>query len=173
MQKIYLLLTVPLLVFGCSPTPPDYPTHDIGYINPENTEDATEVFKPCDSTESIIQYYNTNTIDDAPAYYEGGPKAIRKYILENYPQLNLHQDSGMLTIRFVINCQGQTGYFEVFENDLDFQPTSLNAHTREQLLKITRELNAWKANFHQGSYRDSYMYLIYRIENGKITEILP
>ena len=122
---------------------------------------------------TVLQYYNHNSPGDRPASYKGGPKAIKKYIKENYPALDLNNDSGMLTIRFIINCQGKTGDFEMFENDLDFKPTSFNPVTRGKLLDITRELKDWQANYMGGSYRDSFMYITYRLENGKITEILP
>ena len=159
---------------ACQPQADPYPTSNVGYISPENRIDPDPEFEICGTESDIIQYYNRNKPEDEPAGYRGGPRAIKQYIRKHYPSLKLHHDdSGMLTVRFIINCEGQTGYFELFENDLDFQPTHFNPETRHQLLKISRELKNWRANYMDGTYRDSFMYITYRLENGKITEILP
>ncbi|MGB0177485.1 MAG: hypothetical protein ACPF9D_09985 [Owenweeksia sp.] len=173
MQKLYVPLILMSLVVACQPGQPSYPVKDIGFIYPENIIDPDAEFRICGTEEDILQYYNHNAPGDKPAGYIGGPKAIKKYLKDHYPGLDLHHDSGMLTIRFIINCEGKTGHFEMFENDLDFKPTSFHPKTCEQLLEITRELRNWRANQMEGSYRDSFMYITYRIENGKITEILP
>ena len=172
MQKIYpLILTVFLL--GCQPERKSYPTHDVGYIDPQKALHPSPDFKICGLEKDILQYYNHNQPGDKPAGYTGGPKAIKKHIRTYYPELDLGRESGMFTVRFIINCEGKTGRFEIFENNLDYVPSPFNPKTREQLLKLTRELEDWRANYMDGDYRDSFVYITYRIENGKITEILP
>tara|TARA_R110002072_G_scaffold152494_12_gene302211 strand:+ start:4334 stop:4669 length:336 start_codon:yes stop_codon:yes gene_type:complete len=103
----------------------------------------------------------------------GGPKAIKKLIEKDYPNLDLKGESGMLTIRFLINCNAEIVRFEILENDLNYQKKKFDPEVKQQLFDITKNLKNWRANYLAGEYRDCAMYLTYKLKNGEIIAILP
>ncbi|AWX44734.1 hypothetical protein HME9304_01737 [Flagellimonas maritima] len=139
--------------------------HDIGYIDPSKAR-LNKGFHVCNKSR-IFQYYNPEK-----ATYSKGKNGLRRFILENYKNKN-YNDSGYLTIRFVINCKGKAGRYIIHENDLNLMPKHFDPDLVEQIFELTSKLEKWNPNFIFEEYRDSYMYLSYRIENGEITEILP
>ncbi|WP_026754097.1 hypothetical protein [Sediminibacter sp. Hel_I_10] len=142
--------------------PFEYAAH---YINPD-TALLNDGFKVCDDT-YIAQYYNT------PASpYPNGKNGFRTYINSNYENRN-YSDSGYLNIRFIINCEGDTGRFVIHENNLDLEPKTFNKDLVDQLFKLTSELKDWKPTILREDPKDAYMYVSYRIEHGEIVEIIP
>lgn len=140
-------------------------TTDAHYIDPAKAL-LNEGFKVCDE-DYILQYYNPER-----ATYSEGKNGLRNFILSNYKNKN-YTDSGYLNIRFVINCKGEAGRYIIHENDLNLEPKSFTKELKDQLFELTTQLKKWNPNFTRDAYRDSYMYISYRIENGNITEILP
>ena len=140
----------------------EYSAH---YIDPEISL-LNEGFVVCDEN-FILQYYNPER-----ATYSKGKNGLRKFILASFKNNNF-TDSGYLNIRFIINCKGEAGRYLIHENDLDLKPKKFNPEIVEQLFKLTTQLKKWNPNFTHDEYRDSYMYISYRIENGEITEIIP
>lgn len=140
-------------------------TQSAEYINPDEAK-FSEGFKTCDE-KYIIQYYNPER-----ATYSEGKNGLRKFIMSNYENRN-YIDSGYLNIRFVINCKGEAGRYIIHENDLNLKPKKFNKDLVHQLFELTTQLKKWNPNFTHDEFRDSYMYLSYRIENGNITEIIP
>lgn len=140
-------------------------SHSADYIDPSKAL-LNDNFNVCDE-DNIYQYYNPER-----ATYSKGKYGIRKHIMSNYKNKN-YSDSGYLNFRFVINCKGETGRYVIHENNLNLEPTTFNEDLKNQLFKLTSELKKWNPNFSHQKFRDSYMYISYRIENGKITEILP
>ena len=139
--------------------------NSVEYINPE-TALGHKDFKTCND-DIIFNYYNPQS-----ASYSEGKNNLRNFILSNYNSDN-YSDSGYLNILFVINCKGEAGRYKVYENNLDLEPQKFNSQLKTELLNLTMKLKKWNPNFIRGEYVDSSMYISYRIENGKITEILP
>lgn len=152
---------------------PDYP-YRIGFIPKHKAILINPDFKVCNKN-YIIDYYNRSGrhTDDLPAAYIGGPKAIKKLIEKDYPNLDLKGESGMLTIRFLINCNAEIVRFEILENDLNYQKKKFDPEVKQQLFDITKNLKNWRANYLAGEYRDCAMYLTYKLKNGEIIAILP
>ena len=140
-------------------------THKVGYIDPAKAL-LNHGFKVCDENK-IYQYYNPKA-----ATFSKGKNGLRKIITQHY-QNSGYTDSGYLTIRFVINCEGEAGRYIIHENDLDLNPTKLDPQMVEHLFELTSQLKKWNPNIIKGEPKDSYMFITYRIENGKIVEILP
>lgn len=168
----YLLASFILLGVGI-PLYPDYP-YRIGFIPKHSAINLNPNFKICNEG-FVVDYYNRSNSDlnGEPAGYIGGPKAIKKLIEKEYPNLNLKGESGMLTIRFLINCKAEIGRFEIFEDDLNYQEKKFDLEVKEQLFTITKNLKNWKANLLAGEFRDCAMYLTYKLKNGEIIAILP
>lgn len=139
--------------------------HSADYINPEKAL-LNDGFEVCNEN-FILQYYNPER-----ATYSEGKNGLRKFILSNYNSKN-YTDSGYLNFRFIINCKGLAGRYVIHENNLNLEPKVFNEDLKNQLFQLTSQLKKWNPNFTHNEFRDSYMYISYRIENGKITEILP
>lgn len=86
----------------------------------------------------IIQYYNFSTS------YKGGGKAIKEFILNHYVYKPAYKlISGFITIRFVINCKGETGRFRVSHLDSDYKNVLINKDLVAQMLRLCKSLNHW------------------------------
>lgn len=142
----------------------------VAYIDPTNRLDVNNDFSPCDSPNKIYDYYN----GDPDGGYPGGKKALWEAL---EPQLNpplLANTSGYLTFRFVINCEGQTGWFITEEADLDFQQTEFPSELKEYLLQLIQNLpTAWRACEIRGEPVDTYAYLTFKFQDGELIELLP
>ncbi len=144
--------------------------HRIAYIDPETSLLTQESFSPCDENPAeYFDYYN-----GTPAAHFKGKKGGLWALLHEYikPEL-LEGESGYLSVRFLVNCQGETGYFTTEMSDLDYQEYTFPESLTQHLVAFTSSLKSWQATHIQGEARDSYAYIIYKIVDGKITEILP
>lgn len=106
------------------------------------------------------------------AVFEISKKHFRKTILSEYKNEN-YTDSGYLNFRFLINCEGNAGRFEIIEMNLDLEEIHLNDALVNQFLKLTSNPKHKKIFTYKDTPRDYYMYISYRIEHGEIIEILP
>lgn len=170
MKQLLIGVTILLISFA-SEFPNEYP-YRIGHIPEDDAIIVDSLFKVCNE-DRIIDYYNVSQGGDQAAGYIGGVKAILKHIETDYPNLDLKNESGMLTIRFIINCNGQIGRFQIIENDLDFTPKKFDPLVVDQLFEITQNLDQWRPNHILGDHFDSTMYLTYRLKNGEIIDLLP
>jgi hypothetical protein len=116
----------------------------------------------------VFQYYNTGS------YYKDHKKEIAQHFTSRYvrPVDTLHQ-TGYLTIRFIINCKGETGRFRMYELDSNYQPFHFNEKIGEQLMKLAKQLNGWQPALYKEKIYDSYQYITFRIRNGNIISITP
>ena len=116
----------------------------------------------------VLQYYNTN------AYYKDHKKEITKHLLDNFKTHDSFQDqNGFLTIRFIINCNGNTGRFRIFEIDSNYQPIHFKDTLSQQLLRLVKQVKGWQPAVYKEKVYDSYQYITFRIRNGKIISISP
>lgn len=125
-------------------------------------------FQLCGSEKLVQQYFYFGQ----GLQYEGEKTALRKRFKEAYLPVETAQ-SGWVRIRFIVNCQGQTGRFRMIGSDLDYQEQIFDKRIIDQLLKITQSLEGWAVLSKSGKPRDYYQYLIFKINNGDITDILP
>ncbi|MFD0964511.1 hypothetical protein [Pseudofulvibacter geojedonensis] len=144
-----------------------YPYH-IGHINPE-TALLNKKHKLCGGEKPQITMYYSGAGLNA---YKYNKKRFRETILSQYK--NTYADSGYVNFRFLVNCEGKAGWFEIIEMDLNLELTDLDDNMVNQLLHLTAETE-WNFFFDQDGKTplNYYMYISYRIENGKITEIIP
>ncbi len=143
-----------------------YP-HKIGYINPENTLNATG-FTICDD-KKMLGYYSSA----APYIYRDNKLVFKQKIIDNYKN-NEYQDTGYLNLRFLINCEGKVGHVEVNEFDIDLIRSDLTDELVDQLIKLALKEDNWEIrNKHYDTPQNHYMYLLFKLENGNVTEILP
>lgn len=137
----------------------------VGSIEPDPSLDES-TFTVCDE-KWIFEYYNFQK----GFQFEGEKSALIQYFKSNYKvQAN---DTGYFTVRFVVNCKGETGRFRMEAMNFSYQPIEMREATTSQLLKLCMELKGWGIGVYQEKERDYYQYLTFKLEDGQITEILP
>ena len=125
-------------------------------------------FKRCLDEKYSFQYYN----DSKGFQYKSEKREIEKEI----QTLNLPENkeaNGYITIRFVVNCEGKSGMFRMQQIDNEYKEYTFNKKLSDQLLNFTKKLNGWIPKEIEEKKVDYYQYLTYKIENGKVSEILP
>ena len=167
-MKKHIPLLLSILIAGCI----DQGHHqDVGDIPFDRAMDDPN-FNLCGGESSIKQYYVRGS-DNEPAGYKGKKRALEEAITEQYVFPVSESESGYVTIRFVVNCRGQSGRFRVEKMDFNYQPKNFNPELVQQLLDITRNLNGWIPVSREGKTYDFYQYLTFKIRNGQIEKILP
>lgn len=127
---------------------------------------ADSTFKLC-GDQQCLPYYSSNL------KYTGGFWEIKNQFKE-VKFTELVNNSGIVTIQFLVNCNNEVGKYSTQSCDLDYLPNEVNPIIVEKLLFLTKELKNWKAgNDGAGNLINSHTFLSFRIENGVITEILP
>jgi hypothetical protein len=104
--------------------------------------------------------------------YSGTKKQFREAVNSEF-NTNNYTDSGYLNFRFLVNCEGNPGWFEIIQMNLDLEESSLNQEMVNELFKFTANPNHWNSITYDEIAHNYYMYISYRIENGKVTEIIP
>lgn len=167
-MKRSLSITLLLAVLeSCTPKanqPPSYPLQ----VGDLPVDSSSAAFKIC-NTEKIFQYYNFGQ----GLQYEGEKIEINKYFAERF-QSSGDEDTGYLTIRFVVNCEGATGNFRLESMSEQYEPKEFSRPLCDQLLSLTKEMRGWKiARDEGGNPYDYYQYLTFKLKQGQLIEILP
>jgi hypothetical protein len=168
-----LVIIIVALVVGCTPEKqrdreimPIY-QNTIGDIAFDKSKDDPQ-FIICHPYWTSPQYYQDKF------QYEGELSAIKEEFAKMYDLTSLRGQDGFITIRFVVNCKGQTGRFRIYEVNKELKEFSFDVRISESLLNIAKHLSKWKIQKAQdGTPMDYYQYLTFKIENGQIKEITP
>lgn len=136
----------------------------------QNDELDNVNFKVCNGDEQIFQYFN---LGKGPVYSKEKSSILNTF-KTTYKPLNDKTQNGFIRIRFIINCEGKAGRFRVLESDYNYQKFTFNKKITNQLLTLTKKIENWEIHYSKNEIAlDYYMYLIFKITNGKLTEILP
>ena len=126
-------------------------------------------FTICDSA-SVAQYYSF--FDGLQ--YEGEKTVVVDHFLSQYNPDPYRTESGFLSIRFLVNCQGVAGRYRVYSQvDEHLNPKQFSTALSEELMRLTKALDGWLVASYEGEPWDYYQYLTFKLEEGKITEITP
>jgi hypothetical protein len=143
-------------------------TRHVGDI-PLNPELDTAYFSPCHE-DLILQYYYFGK----GIQYEGEKAALVAFVRNEFSANSIDKDNGYVTVRFIVNCKGESGRFRVIELDNNYDITTHSEVIVNQITDIVRRLDGWKAGTLDGSKAyDYYQYLTFKISNGQITDIMP
>ncbi len=126
-------------------------------------------FKLC-FPQYIFQYFND---DNELEKFKGEKLRLDKIFFDQYKNQNIKNQSGLIRIRFVVNCKGEADRFRLLEMDQNYNPFTFDKKISEQLLSITKKIEDWHPKSIEGHSVDYYQYLIFKIENGNLIEILP
>lgn len=172
MKHLFLLLCIWSTFFACSQ---NHQNEAVAYRWVEDipfdsrTDDSS--FQLCHDERAVFQYFNLSN----GMLYKGEKKALIDEILRKYKKVTV-DDSGWVRIRFVVNCKGETGRFRLISSDFSYQEKEFDTRITNQLLSITRSLKGWlpqtNDDFEQEAV-DYYQYLIFKIQKGELTEIMP
>lgn len=117
-----------------------------------------------------FQYFNYgNELEK----FKGEKSALDNLFFDQFENQNLKNQSGLVRIRFVVNCKGEADRFRILEMDQKYNPFTFDKKISEQLLAITKKIEGWHPKSPEGHSVDYYQYLIFKIENGNLIEILP
>jgi hypothetical protein len=141
----------------------------VGYIDPADDLFPDTSFALCDAHDQIVDYYN----GDPDAGYAKGKRALLKELEKGLDPAMLGNASGYLTFRFVINCNGEAGWFVTEQCNLDFVSTTFDQQTVQHLGGLVSSLSDWQPTTVRGEVRDSYFYLTFKMRDGKLVHILP
>lgn len=141
----------------------------VAYIDPDEVLDRYAYFSPCGDPDRIYDYYN-GRVD---AGFKGGKRSLERALEGKLDAGILFGESGYLTLRFVINCEGRVGWFKVEEADLNYQLTSFRRETIQHVFDVIQDLSPWQPGIINGEVADTYAYITLKLNNGNLVEILP
>ena len=130
---------------------------------PISNEVESEDFSPCHD-HPIYQHYQINTD------YVGGNRAIKEKLKHDFP-LTGFSESGLLTIRFVVNCQGETGLYRSKMIDTTLQDIDLSAKDLTQIYNNISALDKWQPGTVRDQPEDSYYQISFKLINGELIDI--
>lgn len=138
--------------------------HDLGYI-PHDTRYDHPDYIVCDSTK-------INSGRNSVQYAEG-TKKLREDILVNYSYNPAYAAfSGYIVIRFLVNCEGNTGRYRAQALNLDFTSADAPDGLLEQSIALLKSLDQWVKSSKQGKQAEYAKYINLKMENGHIQHIL-
>lgn len=127
--------------------------------------DKTEL-NLCDG-DQIGQYYMFSTD------YKGGKRAIKNkllpIILKN--RISFGTKSGNITIRFIVNCNGEIGLFRTKTINKNLKKTDFDSNNTEYLISLVKQLDNWHIETKNDKKYDSYYFINFKISNGLVTDI--
>ena len=141
--------------------------HYIGYLDPETTI-SSKGFEVCGQGKISATHHGAEGLGYKPNKWGFKKRIENKYDKKNYT------DSGYVFFRFIVNCNGLSGRFEIIQTNLEMEEVTLNPEMVEQLYELTKDGENWNAPKNNISEPiNYYTYVFYKIQNGEITEILP
>jgi hypothetical protein len=165
----YKLFFFLILLASCGQKPENQNSYlsDVGKILPDMLLLDYPNFKPCHD-DWVLFYYQT---DDAHLYKGEKPAILAAFKDLDLPKIS--QNSGYITIRFLVNCKGETGRFRTEQLDFDYKLKIFEGDIVLKILSKTKALDGWLPSTANGYKCDYYNYLTFKIIDNQIAEILP
>ena len=144
----------------------------VAYIDPDSTliPDLQD-WALCRDESLIADYYNP-TPDIG---YPGGHYTLNRDLIPKLDLAPFTSESGYLTIRFVVNCEGEVGRFTTDEADLNFKPKKFPAAAVKEVALAIQMLKGWNTGRVRSDepLADFYTYITLKFEDGKLIDLLP
>ena len=167
----YFLLVIILAFTAC-----DDPPKTSVYADPNLKVQVGDIDP---NTELDGDFQNCN-IGRLPQYYAYNDKPFAKeklhferYINASYQAPDNSKESGLLRIRFTVNCHGKSGRFRLLSMNENYEEMSFSDGIVDQLLALTKDYKEWRVLSYNGMESDYYFYVTFKIKNGQIREVLP
>jgi hypothetical protein len=167
-MKQHNILLLVIFLLGCSIESSD--SEYLRWVGDAefNPEIDREAFQLCGGENQVKQYFNFSE----GLQYQGEKSALIQFFMEKYRPVESEQ-SGWIRIRFIVNCKGETGRFRMISSDENYVPQKFDPAITTQLMALTQSLEGWKLLPTAEEPEDYYQYLVFKIQNGTITEIMP
>jgi len=166
MVRTFLIIFITFIFYYkvFSQAPPNYPAQ-VGDIAFDAKLDDP-AFKVCDDR-NVQQYYSFGK----GFQYNGDKPQLKREVLKQWKKLS--DVNAMITIRFIVNCEGKSGRFRIQSMDDSYQLIVLSEKVNSQLIQLTRSLSGWIIGTNRERSFDYYQYLTFRVNNGNLIEITP
>jgi hypothetical protein len=139
---------------------------DVGAIPYDPAVDSQR-FCLCNAS-NIAQYYQATPV------YRTGPEAMKARLRSLIGDLRAFGPaSGIVTVRFLINCHGAPGRFRVSQVNEQYLPCAFPPALVARIKGAVQQLLYWKPGTARGKVYDSYYFLSFRLKQGRITQIFP
>lgn len=129
----------------------------------KNSEINTSNFKMCWDNRPK-EYYNF----DPEISYTHGNNALLKRLIKDTPTT---KGNGFITIHFAINCERKVGRFGLEQMDTKYQSASYDPKLIKHLITKISKIIEW--NLPEKIQTDTHRFLMFKVTNGKITEVWP
>jgi hypothetical protein len=88
------------------------------------------------------------------------------------PILGAKKQSGWITIRFTVNCNGEKGRYKLYQMDETYKNFSFNTQLIKQIFDAFMKLpNQWTIKNIHNMNVDAGYHLVFKIKNGKLVEV--
>ncbi len=172
-MKNYVLPIALTFLFSCDPGEKKIETNTkkievskhIGLIEYDPLVDTLS-FDVCDEN-LVYPYFHHKDL----SFKGEKPAMVNKYKMLFEPTGK--PGSGYITIRFIVNCNGETGRFRVIQMDKNYHLKSFSKKLVSQLLEVTKSLQGWDVLYEDGRSYDYVRYVTFKIHEGKIMDIMP
>lgn len=129
----------------------------------KNPENNSSNFKMCWDRRPN-EYYNF----EPDISYAHGNNALLKRLIKDAPST---KGNGFITIHFAINCEGKVGRFGLEQMDTEYKSASYNPELIKHLIHEISKITEW--NLPEKIQTDTHRFFMFKVTNGKITEVWP
>jgi len=105
--------------------------------------------------------------------YNGEKRALAETFYEYYSYPKTQGQTGYITIRFIINCEGKTGRYRLSEMDINLKEKKFDKNITKQFMNITKKLDGWQPFVYDEKTWDYQQYLAFKIIDGELKKVLP
>lgn len=170
-NKIYLLIVFILLnsSLAQSQTNRIYDPGDYKF-------DSIEYLKVCEPT-YLLEYYTFHSRGEGMKTTDMKNSKSSSQILNEWNSVfkkpEKFNQSGFLTVRFVVNCQLETCCYNIYSMDENYQPVACDESVKTQLIAFIKNLNGWKTGKYDSKATNYFYYLNFVIKNGEFKRVSP
>ena len=139
-------------------------SHDVGDILFDSrTDDPT--FALCDSTKIITRR--------KALAYEGDRSKIGQAFLDKFKfRPEFEPFTGYITVRFIVNCNNESGRFRAQSLDLDFSLKEAPESLKRHLIEMVQSLSGWNHAYEKDAAFDITKFINFKITKGQIENVL-
>ncbi len=111
---------------------------------------------------------------DDDVTYKKGNNYILDFVSKNMP--NNENTEGYIIVHFSINCEGVLGDFGLIQMDKQYKKNEFSQEIVTHIITKVVGLKGWPSSVSTLNwlfYKDVHAFLMFKIENGKITDLCP
>jgi hypothetical protein len=132
-------------------------------------------FNVCNEDHLFQYYHHANNFSAlaTETQYDKGFNFLNQYFKsELKPILGAKKQSGWITIRFTVNCNGEKGRYKLYQMDETYKNFSFNTQLIKQIFDAFMKLpNQWTIKNIHNMNVDAGYHLVFKIKNGKLVEV--